>query len=115
MSGARNLALALVAAVLALALGLALGAGPVVGRSDASRADRNDRLSARAAHLQDRVRTLEAEGRTSDRVVGALSGPLTAGRLAGHSVVLVRHAGSPRRPGPPDPRGAARRRGQHHR
>ena len=94
MTGARNLALALVAAVLALALGLALGAGPVVGRSDASRADRNDRLSARAAHLQDRVRTLEAEGRTSDKVVGALSGPLTAGRLAGHSVVLVRTPGA---------------------
>ena len=51
MTGVRHLLLAVVAAVLALALGLALGAGPVVGRSDASRGAREDRLAAQAAAM----------------------------------------------------------------
>ena len=55
MTGVRHLLLATVAAVLALALGLALGAGPVVSRSDATRASRDDRLAARTARLEARL------------------------------------------------------------
>jgi hypothetical protein len=94
VTGARTVLLALVAAVLALALGLALGAGPVVGRSDAARADRTDRLAARVARLDDRVAGLQARADAADRVAAALSGPLTTGRLTGHSVLLVRTPGA---------------------
>lgn len=94
MTGARNLLLALVAAVLALALGLALGAGPVVGRSDAARVDRTDRLTARVERLDARVTRLQARAGASDRLAAALAAPLTTGRLKGHSVVLVRTPGA---------------------
>lgn len=94
MTGVRHLTLAVVAAVLALCLGLALGAGPVVGRSDATRGTREDRLAAQAARLQDRVGALEGRARVDARVVSALAGPLTDGRLAGHSVLLVRTPGA---------------------
>ena len=94
MTGVRHLTLSVVAAVLALALGLALGAGPVVGRTDASRGAREDRLAAQAARLQDRVAALEDRARTDSRVVAALAGPLTGGRLEGHSVLLVRTPGA---------------------
>jgi hypothetical protein len=94
VTGVRNVLLALVAAVLALALGLALGAGPVVGRSDADRADRTDRLAARVTRLDDRVASLRARADAADRVAAALSSPLTAGRLTGHSVLLVRTPGA---------------------
>jgi hypothetical protein len=94
VTGVRHLLLAVVAAVLALALGLALGAGPVVSRSDASRAARDDRLAARTARLQDRVTALQLGARTDARVVAALAGPLTNGRLEGHSVLLVRTPGA---------------------
>ena len=94
MTGVRHLLLAVVAAVLALALGLALGAGPVVGSSDATRTSREDRLAAQAARLQDRLGALEDRARTDSRVVAALSGPLTDGRLEGHSVLLVRTPGA---------------------
>jgi hypothetical protein len=94
VTGVRHLLLAVVAAVLALGLGLALGAGPVVGRSDATRSSREDRLAAQAARLQDRLSALEDRARTDSRVVAALSGPLTQGRLEGHSVLLVRTPGA---------------------
>jgi hypothetical protein len=94
VTGVRHLTLAVVAAVLALALGLALGAGPVVGRSDAGRVSREDRLAARAERLQGRLTVLEEGARTDARVVAALAGPLTDGRLDGHSVLLVRTPGA---------------------
>jgi hypothetical protein len=94
VTGVRHFLLAAVAAVLALGLGLALGAGPVVGRSDATRSSREDRLAAQAARLQDRLAALEDRARTDSRVVAALSGPLTKGRLEGHSVLLVRTPGA---------------------
>ena len=94
MTSVRHLLLSLVAAVLALALGLALGAGPVVGRSDATRGAREDRLTAQAARLQDRLAALEDRARTDSRGVAALAGPLTDGRLEGHSVLLVRTEGA---------------------
>lgn len=93
MSGVRQVLLALVAAVLALGLGLALGAGPVVGRSEASRAARVDRLAERTAHLQERVGVLTDSTRIDERVMAALAGPLTRGRLEGHSVLIVRTPG----------------------
>jgi hypothetical protein len=94
MIGVRHLLLSVVAAVLALALGLALGAGPVVGRSDASRGAREDRLAAQADRLQDKVSDLERQSRTDARVVAAVGGRLTDGRLEGHSVLLVRTPGA---------------------
>ena len=94
MTGVRHVLLAVVAAVLALGLGLALGAGPVVGRSDATRSSREDRLAAQTARLQDRVAALQNRSRTDSRVVTALAGPLTEGRLEGHSVLLVRTPGA---------------------
>jgi hypothetical protein len=94
MSGVRHLVLAFLAALLALALGLALGAGPVIGRSDASRTARDTRLADRVAALQGRVADLESGARIDAKVVAALAGPLTRGRLEGHSVVLVRTPGA---------------------
>ncbi len=94
MNGVRTLLLSVVAAVLALALGLALGAGPVVGRSDADRTQRADRLAARVSHLQQRVAELTDSARSGTKVLAALSGPLTRGRLDGHSVLLVRTPGA---------------------
>jgi hypothetical protein len=94
VTGVRHLMLAVVAAVLALALGLALGAGPVVSRSDAGRASRDERLAARTVRLEDRLARLEDGARTDARVVAALAGPLTDGRLDGHSVLLVRTPGA---------------------
>ena len=111
MTGVRHLLLATVAAVLALALGLALGAGPVVSRSDATRASRDDRLAARTARLEHRLAAARGRRRTDARVVAALAGPMTDGRLDGHSVLLVRTPGAERRTGTPDPgRPAGRRR-----
>jgi len=95
VTGVRHFVLALAAAVLALGLGLALGAGPVVGRSDAARQERTDRLAAQVDDLREQVDELEAGARTGTKVVGALSGPLTRGRLDGHSVLLVRTPGAP--------------------
>ena len=66
----------------------------MVGRSDASRAVREERLAAQAARLQDRVAVLEGRARTDARVVTALGGPLTDGALEGHSVLLVRTPGA---------------------
>jgi copper transport outer membrane protein MctB len=94
VTGLRHVTLAVVAAVLALALGLALGAGPVVSRSDASRSTRDSTLRARNDRLHARVTALEAGARTDARVVAAFSGPLTRGRLDGHSVLLVRTPGA---------------------
>ena len=94
MTGVRHLLLSVVAAVLALALGLALGAGPVVGRSDATRGAREDRLAAQSARLQDQVAALERQARTDARVVAAVGGRITDGRLEGHSVLLVRTPGA---------------------
>lgn len=94
MTGARHLLLAVVAAVLALGLGLALGAGPVVGRSEASRATRDDRLAARNAALAEQVAALRDNARTDSRVLAALGAPLTDGRLSGHSVLIVRTPGA---------------------
>jgi hypothetical protein len=94
VTGARHLLLSFVAALLALALGLALGAGPVVGRSDASRVSRDDRLSARVAHLQHQVSGLQDGALTDAKVVAALAGPLMHGRLDGHSVLIVRTPGA---------------------
>ncbi len=94
MTGVRHLLLAVVAAVLALALGLALGAGPVVGRSDASRGAREDRLAAQSARLQNQVTALERQARTDARVVAAVGGRVTDGKLEGHSVLLVRTPGA---------------------
>ena len=68
VTGVRHLLLATVAAVLALALGLALGAGPVVSRSDATRASRDDRLAARTARLEARLARLR--GRRAHRCPG---------------------------------------------
>lgn len=90
MTGVRHLLLAAVAAVLALALGLALGAGPVVGRSEATRAARTDRLAVEVERLQHQVGQLQDSARTGTKVLSALSGPLTTARLSGHSVLLVR-------------------------
>ena len=89
MTGVRHLLLAVVAAVLALGLGLALGAGPVVGRSEADRKGRSDRLASRVDDLEQQVAELQDSARTGRKVVSALAGPLTKDRLAGHSVVLV--------------------------
>lgn len=94
MTGVRYLLLAVVAAVLALALGLALGAGPVVGRSDAHRAARDGRLADRVDRLEARVAELRSGARIDAKVVAALAGPLTSGRLEGHSVLLVRTPGA---------------------
>jgi hypothetical protein len=94
MTGARHLLLAVVAAVIACALGLALGAGPLVGRSEASHAQRADRLAERADRLQQRVAALEDGARIDEQVMSALAGPLTSGRLTGHSVLLVRTPGA---------------------
>jgi hypothetical protein len=94
MTGARQLLLAALAAVLALALGLALGAGPVVGRSEADRKARSDRLAARVDDLQQQVAELQDSARTGRRVLSALAGPLTKDRLTGHSVLLVRTPGA---------------------
>ncbi len=94
MTGVRHLLLAFLAAILALALGLALGAGPVVGRSDASRQERSDRLSARVDRLQQQVADLQDAARTGSKVLSALAGPLTDARLRGHSVLLVRTPGA---------------------
>jgi hypothetical protein len=94
MTGVRYLLLSVVAAVLALALGLALGAGPMVGRSDATRGAREDRLTAQAHRLQDRVAALEDRARTDARVVAAVGGQIADGRLEGHSVLLVRTPGA---------------------
>lgn len=94
MTGVRHLLLAVVAAVLALALGLALGAGPVVGRSDAHRAARDGQLKERVDRLQAKVADLRSGARIDAKVVAALAGPLTRGRLEGHSVVLVRTPGA---------------------
>ena len=89
MTGVRHLLLAVVAAVIALALGLALGAGPVVGRSEADRKARSDRLASRVDDLEQQVAELQDSARTGRKVVSALAGPLTKDRLAGHSVLLV--------------------------
>ena len=94
MTGVRHLLLATVAAVLALALGMALGAGPVVSRSDATRASRDERLAARTARLEARLARLEDGARTDARVVAALAGPMTDDRLDGHSVLIVRTQGA---------------------
>jgi len=94
MTGVRHLMLAVVAAVLALALGLALGAGPVVGRSDATRSAREDRLATQADRLQEQVTALERQARTDARVVAAVGGRVTDGKLEGHSVLLVRTPGA---------------------
>ena len=94
MTGVRHLVLAVVAAVLALGLGLALGAGPVVGRSDARSASRESTLSTRSAELAARVDVLEQSARTDAKVITALAGPLTDGRLAGRSVLIVRTPGA---------------------
>jgi hypothetical protein len=90
MTGVRHLFLAALAAVLALALGLALGAGPVVGRSEADRKARTDRLAAKVGDLEQQVAELQDSARTGRKVLSALAGPLTEDRLAGHSVLLVR-------------------------
>jgi len=94
MTGLRHLLLAAVAAVLALGLGLALGAGPVVGRSEADRKARSDRLAAQVDDLEQQVAELQDSARTGRKVVTALASPLTKGRLAGHSVLLVRTPGA---------------------
>jgi hypothetical protein len=94
MIGVRHLLLSVVAAVLALALGLALGAGPVVGRSEANRGAREDRLAAKTLRLQHRVAALEQKARTDARVVAAVGGQIADGRLEGHSVVLLRTPGA---------------------
>lgn len=94
MTGARHLLLAVLAAVLALALGLALGAGPVVGRSDAARQDRADRLSTKADRLAAQVAALQDGARTSSKVITALAKPLTRDALRGHSVLVVRTPGA---------------------
>jgi hypothetical protein len=94
MTGARHLLLAVLAAVLALALGLALGAGPVVGRSEADRKSRSDRLAAQVDDLEQRVAELQDSARTGRKVLSALAGPLTKDRLTGHSVLLVRTPGA---------------------
>lgn len=93
MTGVRHLLLAVLAAVLALGLGLALGAGPVVGRSEAGRSARADQLAKRTVHLQEHVAALQDDARTDQRAMTALAGPLTHGRLEGHSVLLVRTPG----------------------
>lgn len=94
MTGARHLLLAVVAAVISGVLGLALGAGPVVGRSQASRSEQTGLLAARADRLQQRVATLEAGARLDERVMSALAGPLTTDRLQGRSVLVVRTPGA---------------------
>jgi hypothetical protein len=94
MTGVRHLLLAAVAAVLALALGLALGAGPVVGRSEADRRARSDRLAAQVDDLEQQVAELQDSARTGRKVLSALAGPLTRDRLAGHSVLVVRTPGA---------------------
>lgn len=94
MTGVRHLLVAALAAVLALALGLALGAGPVVGRSEADRKARADRLAAEVDDLQQQVAELQDSARTGRKVLSALAGPLTQDRLAGHSVLLVRTPGA---------------------
>ncbi len=94
MTRVRQLLLAVVAAVLALGLGLALGAGPVVGRSEATRAARTDRLATQVDRLDQQVGDLQDAARTSTKVLSALAGPLTRGRLDGHSVVIVRTPGA---------------------
>ena len=94
MTGLRHLVLAAVAAVLALGLGLAVGAGPLVGRSEAGRADRSDRLAARADRLAAKVAALRQETNTDAKVVAAFAAPLVQGRLSGRSVLLVRTPGA---------------------
>ena len=92
--------------MLALALGLALGAGPVVGRSDASRGAREDRLAAQADRLQDQVAALERQGRTDARVwPPSAAGSPTAGWTATASLLVAYAGRRPTRwsagPGPP--------------
>lgn len=94
MTGVRHLLLAVMAAVLALGLGLAVGAGPVVGRSEARRADRSDRLTARADRLAATVSALRQEASTDAKVVAAFAAPLVRGRLSGRSVLVVRTPGA---------------------
>lgn len=90
MTGVRHLVLAVVAAVLALGLGLAVGAGPVVGRGEASLADRSDRLAGRADRLAGRVAALRQKASSDAKVVAAFAAPLVQGKLSGRSVLLVR-------------------------
>lgn len=94
MTGVRHLLLAVVAAVLALGLGLALGAGPLVGRSEADRKARAERLAGQVDALEHQVAELQDSARTGRRVLSALAGPLTQDRLAGHSILLVRTPGA---------------------
>lgn len=89
MRGSRYHLLSLTAAGLGVALGLGLGAGPVAEDSVASQNDRNARLAERVAELESRVDALHAAAAVDGRVVSELAAPLTSGRLAGRSVVVV--------------------------
>lgn len=90
MSGARQALRAVVTALLAVALGLAVGAGPLVGDSATARQAHVERLTRQLSDLRTQADELAQRDRASARVLAALSGPLTQGRLAGRSVLLVR-------------------------
>ena len=94
MTGGRHLLLSLAASALALLLGVVLGAGPVTERDAADGAQRNRALGSRVDDLQDQVAGLRDASADDAKAVEALARPLTTGRLAGRSVLVVRTPGA---------------------
>jgi hypothetical protein len=86
---ARYHLLALVAVLAALLAGVVVGAGPLAARGQDRLESTSDRLRAQRLALQQERGALEAEVRARDEFVTQVAGPLTAGVLAGRTVVVL--------------------------